>query len=95
MSYLRYMCLFTYNGVQHILCCVYVSSLAFFMLPVSLDWLILSPPSVFFNVYLAFPARCRSNGVMNTTQHAQIIYSHNFHNWRLLLPLLLHVYVYN
>jgi hypothetical protein len=24
MSYLRYLCLFTYSGVQHILCCVFV-----------------------------------------------------------------------
>ena len=24
MSYLRYFCLFAYNGVQHILCCVFV-----------------------------------------------------------------------
>jgi hypothetical protein len=25
MSYLRYLCLFGYSGVQHILCCVFVS----------------------------------------------------------------------
>ena len=30
MSYLRYLCLFTHNGVQHILCCVFV--LFFFVL---------------------------------------------------------------
>jgi hypothetical protein len=30
MSYLRYLCLFTYSGVQHILCCV--SALFFFVL---------------------------------------------------------------
>jgi hypothetical protein len=24
MSYLRYLCLFTYTGVQHILCCVFL-----------------------------------------------------------------------
>jgi hypothetical protein len=24
MSYLRYLCLFAYSGVQHILCCVFV-----------------------------------------------------------------------
>jgi len=24
MSYLRYLCLFSYNGAQHILCCVFV-----------------------------------------------------------------------
>ena len=26
MSYLRYLCLFVYSGVQHILCCVFVLS---------------------------------------------------------------------
>ena len=30
MPYLRYLCLFTYSGVQHILCCVFV--LFFFVL---------------------------------------------------------------
>ena len=40
MSYLRYLCLLVYNGVQHIMCCVL--ALVFFrlvypMLPVSLD----------------------------------------------------------
>jgi hypothetical protein len=24
MSYLRYLCLFAYSGVQHILCCVFL-----------------------------------------------------------------------
>ena len=24
MSYIRYLCLFTYNGVQHILCCGFI-----------------------------------------------------------------------
>ena len=38
MSYLRYLCLFVYSGVKHILCCVFVSVLLFFVLsPVSLD----------------------------------------------------------
>ena len=54
MSYLRYLCLFTYSGVQHIVCCVFV---VFFvvlyplMLPVSLDCPFLIAPSVFSNVY--------------------------------------------
>ena len=30
MSYLRYLCLFSHSGVQHILCCVFV--LSFFVL---------------------------------------------------------------
>jgi hypothetical protein len=38
MSYLRFLCLFTYSGVQHILCCVFVFlRLVYTMLPVSLD----------------------------------------------------------
>jgi hypothetical protein len=55
MSYLHYLCLFAYNGVQHILC--YVFALLFFvllpsMLPVSLDCPFLIAPSVFSNVYV-------------------------------------------
>ena len=50
MSYLRYLCLFAYSGVQHIMCCVFSSS----MLPVSLDCPILIAPSVFSNVYLQY-----------------------------------------
>jgi hypothetical protein len=43
MSYLRYLCLFTYSGVQHILCCVFalfvfVLCLVYSILPVSLDY---------------------------------------------------------
>ena len=41
ISYLRYLCLFAYNGVQHILCCVFV----FFVLGCRFLW-------YFFNVYL-------------------------------------------
>jgi hypothetical protein len=47
MSYLRYLCLLVYSGVQHILCCVFV--LFFFdlsLLPVSLDSPFLIAPSV-------------------------------------------------
>ena len=40
MSYLRYLCLLTYSGVQHILPCVFV------LLPVSLDCPFLMAPSV-------------------------------------------------
>ena len=36
MSYLRYLCLFVYSGVQHLLCCVCLR-LVYPMLPVSLD----------------------------------------------------------
>ena len=53
MSYLRYLCLLVYSGVQHILCCVFV--LFFFdlsLLPVSLDSPFLIAPSVFSNIYL-------------------------------------------
>ena len=50
MSYLRYLCLFSHSGVQHILCCVFV--LFFFvLLPVSLDCQYLTTPLVFLVVY--------------------------------------------
>jgi len=57
MSYLRYSCLFAYSGVQHILCCVFVLfvfvlSLVYPMLPVSLECLFLFASSVLCNVYL-------------------------------------------
>ena len=54
MSYLLYLCLFAYSGVQHILCWVLV--LFFFvypMLAVSLDCPVLIAPPVFSNVYLS------------------------------------------
>jgi hypothetical protein len=51
MSYLRYLCLFSYSGVKHILCRVFV--LFVFILSVSLDWPFLIVPSVFSNIYLA------------------------------------------
>jgi hypothetical protein len=53
VSYLCYLCLFAYKGVQHTLCCVFV--LFFFvvypMLSVSMDVPLLIAPSVFSNVY--------------------------------------------
>jgi hypothetical protein len=54
MSYLRYMCLFVYSGVQHILCCVF-RRYVYPMLPVSLCFSSLCVPyvasfSVFFVV---------------------------------------------
>ena len=51
MSYLRYLCLFSHSGVQHILCCVFLR-LVYPMLPVSLDCPFLIAISVFSNVYL-------------------------------------------
>ena len=53
MSYLPYLCLFTYSGVQHILCCVFA---LFFLvlLAVSLDCPFLITPSVFCIVYLQY-----------------------------------------
>ena len=44
------LCLFAYNGVQHILCCVFLR-LVYPMLPVSLDCPFLVAPLVFSNVY--------------------------------------------
>ena len=53
MSCLDCLCLFTYGGVQHILCCVFV--LFFFvlctLLPISLDCPCLIAPSGFSNIY--------------------------------------------
>ena len=41
MSYLHYLCLFAYIGVQHLLCCVFALFVfvlcMYHMLPVSLD----------------------------------------------------------
>jgi hypothetical protein len=55
MLYLRYLCLFVYSGVQHILCCVFVSlPLVYPMLPVSLDCPLLIAPSVFSRVYITY-----------------------------------------
>ena len=52
MSYLRYLCLFLYSGVKHILCCISVlfSSSCVPMLSVSLDCPFFIAPLVFSNV---------------------------------------------
>ena len=53
MSYLRYLCLFTYSVVQHKLCCVFVLFFFFLsMLPVSLDCPFLIGHLLQSNVYL-------------------------------------------
>ena len=55
MSYLHYLCLFAYSGVQYILCCVlvlFVFVLCTIMLAVFLDCPYLIAPSGFSNVYL-------------------------------------------
>jgi hypothetical protein len=54
MFYLRYLCLFVYSGVQHILCCVFCFvfiRIVYPMLSVSLDCPFLIAPSVFSNVF--------------------------------------------
>ena len=57
MSYLRYLCLFTYSGVQHTLYCVVFLfaclRLVYHILPVFLDCPFFIPSSVFSGVYLA------------------------------------------
>ena len=53
MSYLPYLYLFAHSGVQHILCCVFVSFF-FILLQASLDCPFLIAPSVFSNVYLLY-----------------------------------------
>jgi len=50
MSYLRYLCLIAYSGLQHILCCVF-RCLVYPMLPVSLDCPFSIALSVFSNIY--------------------------------------------
>jgi hypothetical protein len=55
MSYLRYLCLFAYSGVQHIHCIdvfLFCLRLVYHMLPVSLDCPFLIAPWEFSNVYL-------------------------------------------
>jgi len=51
MSYLCYLCLFAYSGVQHILCCVFVSFF-FVLLPVSHDCLMLLPLWFYLTFFL-------------------------------------------
>jgi hypothetical protein len=62
---LHYFCLFAYSGVQRILCCALFCCLSrvYPMLPVSLDCKFLIVPSVFSNVYLAYPPQRICNGV--------------------------------
>ena len=56
LSYLRYLCLFVCDGVQHVLCCVFLH-FVFPMLPVSLDCPFVIAPSVFSDVYLHYPVK--------------------------------------
>ena len=52
ISHLRYLCLFACSGVQHILCvCFVLLRLVCLVLPISLDFPIFIPPSVFSSVY--------------------------------------------
>jgi len=51
MFYYCYLCLFSYTGVQHILCYIF-RRLVFPLLPVSLDCLFLIVTSVFSDVNL-------------------------------------------
>ena len=62
MSYLRYLCLLAYSGVQHILCCVFVflflsSSCVPYVASFS-GCSFLIAPSVLYNVYLL--SRCET-----------------------------------
>ena len=56
VSFLRFVCVFAYSGVEHILCCGFFS--VFFwcfvypILSVSLDYPLFIAPSVFSDVYL-------------------------------------------
>jgi hypothetical protein len=56
MSYLCYLCLFAYSGVQpHIVLCFWLACLRLVcpLLPVSLDCQFVIAPSIFSNVYIA------------------------------------------
>ena len=55
---LRYLCLFMYGGVQHIVCCIFP---VLFMLPVSLNCPLFIAPLVFSDMYLLVLAHCNSN----------------------------------
>ena len=53
MSYLCYVCLFAYSGVQHILCCVFVFFLVYpIYVAISLDCQFLIAPLIFSNIDL-------------------------------------------
>jgi hypothetical protein len=55
MSYLGYLCLLAYSGVQHILCCVFVFlRLGYTMLSVSLDCPYLIAPSSWIHYVASF-----------------------------------------
>jgi hypothetical protein len=62
MSYLRYLCLLTYCGVQHKLCCVFF---VFFLrsLCCQLLWIVHCwfAPSEISNVYYLFPTKINRN----------------------------------
>jgi hypothetical protein len=61
MYYLRYLCLLTLSGVQHISCCAFVLFFFVFlysMLPFSWGFPFLIAPSVFSDVYLVFLNFC-------------------------------------
>jgi hypothetical protein len=67
MSYLRYLCLFAYSRIQHILCCVFV---LFFvdLLSVSVDCPFLIALSVLSNFYLTVSVRTSCMN-LNTIMH--------------------------
>ena len=57
MSYLRYLCLFSYSGVQLIQCCVFVLfvfvlCLVYAILSYSIDCPFFIAPAIFSNVHL-------------------------------------------
>ena len=84
MSYLRYLCLFTYSGVQHILWCIlFCFSSLYPMLSVSLDCPLLITPSVFSDVYLQ-----QDNNVVIYI-HGIYFDSIRYHNSNVPTPILL------
>ena len=75
MSCLCCVYLLAYNGVQHILCCVFVlfDFVLCLMLPVSLDCPFLIAPSVFSSVYLTVSASESFRGDnIHTNSHSKL-----------------------
>ena len=73
MSYLRYLCVLAYSGVQHILCCVGLCfvflRLVCPILPISLDCPFSIAPSILSNVYSLMQLSLVSVDIYNYLRH--------------------------
>ena len=104
-SYLRYLCLVVYSGVQHILYCVFALFfvvlctlccqflwIVHFWLPLrySLDCPFFIAPSVFFNVYLYYN---RTNRTTCETEQQCILIDRSLPN--VLIPCSIYITIWN